>query len=347
MEIRARRRFPRISPASFTHPLDTTALSTLKAIKGLDYITKTVMEYVGQRTRHIYAISNHVMVGPKQCPQLFDKLRLACSVLDMPLPKLYVQYSPFPNAYAYGVTNPMVVLTTGLIDLLEEEEQLEVIAHELGHVLCGHSLYRTMARHIQQITETIGKATLGIGQLLSTGLVYALLEWYRKSEYSADRAGLLVVQDPDVSVNVMMKLAGGTGKLAGSMNREEFLKQAADYDAYDESALNIAYKLFQQVELTHPIPILRAREIVRWNDDMQYRAISDGKYQRRAGGNEACDSCGTTAAATDPYCPHCGQPRASAEGRTADGTKADNHCTSCYAAVPAGLAQCPVCGKAI
>ena len=347
MEIRARRRFPRLSPTSFTHPLDTAALNTLKAARGLDYLTKVAMEWVGERLVHIDAISSKVMCGPNQCPELFDKMRLATSVLDMPLPKMYVEFNPLPNAFAYGVTNPCLILTTALIELLEEEELLAVIAHELGHILCGHSLFRTMARQVEVITEEIGKATLGVGKLITKGLVYALWEWYRKSEYSADRAALLVVQDPNVIVGVMMKLAGGVGKLAGSMNREQFLKQADEYDAFDASTINIAYKMFQQMNLSHPIPILRAREVTRWASDRGFRDINDGKYARRATGKDPCDSCHSTATEADAYCPRCGQPRASAEGKSAEGKRTDLHCKSCYAAVPSLLGQCPVCGKAL
>ena len=346
MEIRARRRFPRLSPTCFTHPLDTAALNTLKSARGLDYLTKMWMEWYGERLVHIFAVSNYVMVGPKQCAELHDKLRLAASVLDMPLPKMYVAMDPQPNASTYGVTNPSLTLTTGLIELMEEEELLAVIAHELGHILCGHSMYRTMANNVHWIIEEIGKATMGIGKLIGQGLVYALLEWNRKSEYSADRASLLVVQDPEIIVGVMMKLAGGTGKLAGSMNREQFVKQADEYDKFDDSSINMVYKVLQQVAMTHPIPILRAREITRFATDGQFKSINAGQYPKRASGTEPCDTCGAAAAA-DSYCPRCGQPRNSAEGRAPDGKRKDGHCPHCYAAVPAQLGQCPVCGKAV
>lgn len=347
MEIRARRRFPRLSPTSFTHPLDTAALNTLKSARGLDYVTKMWMEWYGERLEHIFNVSNYVMVGPKQCAVQYDQLRLAASVLDMPLPKMYVAMTPVVNAWTYGVTNPSLVVTTGLIELMDDEEVLAVIAHELGHILCGHSMYRTMAKNIHRIVDEIGKATMGVGKLIGTGLVYAMLEWARKSEYSADRAALLVTQDPDVMVGVMMKFAGGTGKLAGALNKEQFLKQADEYDKFDESSINVVYKVLQQVEMTHPIPILRAREIVRFAEDPQFKSINAGGYAKRASGSEPCDTCASAASPSDPYCPRCGQPRTSAEGRTADGKRKDGHCPHCYAAVPPQLSQCPVCTKPI
>lgn len=347
MEIRARRRFPRLSPTCFTHPLDTAALATLKKARGLDYLTKMWMEWYGERLVHIFAVSNYIMVGPKQCPQLHDKLRLAASVLDMPLPQMYVSYDPNPNASTYGVTNPSLTLTTGLVELLDDEELLAVIAHELGHILCGHSMYRTMANNVHWMIDEIGKATMGVGKLIGKGLVYALLEWNRKAEFSADRASLLVTQDSDVIVGVMMKLAGGTGKLAGSLSKEQFLRQAEEYDKFDESSINTVYKVLQQVHLTHPIPILRAREIVRFANDSQFRAINDGHFPKRASGAEPCDTCGSAATTNDSYCPRCGQPRQSAEGRAPDGKRKDGHCPHCYAAVPGLLGQCPVCGKAV
>ncbi len=60
----------------------------------------------------------------------------------------------------------------------------------------------------------------------------AFLEWYRKSELSADRAGLLGSQDVAATMRLFMKMAGG-GNVAnirpGDLNLEPFLEQANEY----------------------------------------------------------------------------------------------------------------------
>ncbi|MBI4860135.1 MAG: M48 family metallopeptidase [Candidatus Riflebacteria bacterium] len=312
------------------------ALQTLQTFKGLDYICKKILEYGMERIMQIENIGNRVQVGPAQLPDLHNLMRTACTVLDLPPVPLYVEMNPVPNAYTYGVSQPFVIMTTGLLDLLTPDELLGALGHELGHVLCRHVLYRIVAENISTITTMIGQATLGIGKLLSQGLVLALLEWYRKSEYTADRAGLLTVQDPNIMVSTLMKLAGGASRWTQNMNQEAFLKQADQYDALDESTLNKAYKFLQQVNLSHPIPVLRAKEINTWGQSFEYRPCQP-----------LCGYCKATVGDKDAFCPSCGSPVAGAEfGKKRGGSRPAN-CPSCLAAVPGGFEQCPVCGKAL
>jgi Zn-dependent protease with chaperone function len=156
------------------------------------------------------------------------------------------------------------VLTSGLIDLLGDEELSFVIGHELGHIKAGHVLYTVLANNIASIVAAIGQATFGIGSLLGQGLVVALHDWYRKAELTADRAGLLCVQRLDPCLKVFMKLAGGAGRLWPEMDEREFVRQIRAYEDADTSMLNRAYKTLLTVRRTHPFPILRARELDAW-----------------------------------------------------------------------------------
>jgi len=193
-------------------------------------------------------------------------LEWGARILDMEVPELYISLNPIPNAYTYGHTHPFIVLTSGLVDLLSPEERFFVIAHELGHIKAGHVLHTIMAHNIAQIVQRIGQATFGIGSILGQGLVYALLEWHRKSELTADRAGLLCVQNLDCPINTFMKLAGGASTLFKEMDRDEFLSQIDDYEDADRSPLNKAYKILLTSERSHPYAIMRAKELRIWHD---------------------------------------------------------------------------------
>ena len=48
-------------------------------------------------------------------------------------------------AFAIGMEKHTIVITSGLVELLEDDELRFVIGHELGHIKSGHMLYRTMA----------------------------------------------------------------------------------------------------------------------------------------------------------------------------------------------------------
>ena len=108
---------------------------------------------------------------------------------------------------AIGKDRPFIVLTTGLVNLHDEEELRFVVGHELGHILSGHAVYRTMLLILIQLAARI--AWMPIGYLGLRGIIWGLEEWFRKSELSCDRAGLLAGQDVDAARRALMKLAGG------------------------------------------------------------------------------------------------------------------------------------------
>ena len=107
----------------------------------------------------------------------------------------------------------------------------------------------------------------------------ALFEWQRKSELSADRAGLLATQDPATAFRVHMKLASGSGDLS-ELDQTSFFAQGQEYlDAGDlrDSVL----KLLLVERTTHPFAVVRAAELRRWVDSGEYTRILSGDYPRR------------------------------------------------------------------
>jgi Peptidase family M48 len=255
---------PGLTSAEFQHPSDVKATDALKAVPGLDKALSKIMEYGLERLYYLDNIGSNVRVTKSMFPRMHRSLTWGCKILDLEEPELYVTVNPVPNAWTYGHTKPFITLTSGLVDMLDEEECFFVIAHELGHIKCGHVLYTLVARNIAAIVQLIGQATLGIGALLGQGLVYALLEWARKAELSADRAGLLCTQNIDPCVRTFMKLAGGSKELYAEMDREEFLRQIRAFEDADRSALNRAYKVLLTASQSHPYAILRAKELDEW-----------------------------------------------------------------------------------
>ncbi len=312
---KARRRFPGLDPAALQHPYDRAALGALQRVPGLDIVVRKFIELFPERVAYIQNVAQTVRVSKTQCPQLYTQLREACAILDMREPELYVAQTPVPNAWTSGHNHPYIIITTGLIDLMSEDEVLAVIAHELGHIKSGHVLYKTMARGISLLISIISDMTLGIGRLVGMGLEAALLEWDRKSEFSADRAGLLVVQDSQVMLTLMMKLAGGTLFQRDQMSASEFLKQADLFEEVDMNLLDRIYKLMLVTAVNHPLTIVRAREIVNWSGSSEFNEILDGHYMRtREAEDGSANGNGNMPSAASAWsdavlitCPHCGR----------------------------------------
>jgi Zn-dependent protease with chaperone function len=273
MRKRQLRTFPNLAAKDFQHPHDIAATEALKAVPGLDKVIAKIMEYGLERVFYLENIASSVRVTPRMFGRLHRSLGWACQVLDLAEPELYVTLDPVPNAYTYGHTRPFVVLTSGLVDMLDDEECFFVIAHELGHIKAAHVLYTIMARNISTLMTIIGQATLGLGSLLGQGLVVALHDWYRKAELTSDRAGLLCVQKLDPCMRAFMKLAGGASRLYSEMDCTEFVQQIRAYEDADELLLNKAYKGLLTMYRTHPFPILRAQELDAWHRDGYNRLL--------------------------------------------------------------------------
>jgi Zn-dependent protease with chaperone function len=198
------------------------------------------------------------------------------TTMDWPeQPQLYVSQTPMVNAGAVGVDHPFIVLNSGAVTLLDDDELRVLLGHELGHVISGHTLYRTV---------TILILTLGFRNLpFLAGIVLlpiqlALLEWYRKSELSSDRAGLLASQDRNAAMQVYLKLAGG-GSMA-EMNLDAFMEQAKEYQDMG-GPIDAIYKILNTLGMTHPFHTLRAAELQGWIDSGAYETIMGDQYTRR------------------------------------------------------------------
>ena len=318
---KARRLFPGLDPAVLQHPYDRAALGALQRIPGLDIVVRKFIELFPERVAYIQNVAQTVRVSKTQCPQLYAQLREACAILDVKEPELYVAHNPLPNAMTSGHTHPYIIVTSGLLDLMNEDEILAVIGHELGHIKSGHVLYRTMALCISLLLTIIGDLTLGIGRLVGRSLEGALLEWFRMSEFTGDRAGLMVVQDPQVMLSLMMKFAGGTLFQRNELDAQEFLKQADQYEAVDANLLDRVYKMMLVAPVTHPLTIVRAREIMKWSEGPEYKDALAGRYthaqstERKTGQNGKNGASSTPTTSTSESnagtglirCPHCGK----------------------------------------
>lgn len=256
--------FRGLSNESIMHPWDIKASKVLSKVPGLELLTRKVMEYGFERVYYLENTADNVRVTPNMFPRLHRYLQYGCKILGVEEPEMYVTMDPEPRAYTYGHKRPFIVLSSGLIDMLDEQERFFIIGHELGHIRFGHVLYTVLAENLATILELIGRATLGIGSLIGFGLALPLFDWYRKTHLSCDRAGVLCVQDREVPFRVLMKLAGGSEKLYDEMSESEFMRQIRAYEEADDSTLNKAYKVMLTAFRPHPFPIMRAKHLDTW-----------------------------------------------------------------------------------
>ena len=237
---------------------------------------KKLLSVTGESAIRVMFTASAVKVTPKQCPDLHAKLQIACTTLGVDMPELFIQQNPIVNAFTGGVEKPIIVLHSALIERLNDEETLAVIAHEVGHIHAEHVLYLTAARLIELMIN--GGATILlpgseiIKLVISMGISSALLAWARRAELSCDRAALLVTQDPHVIGRTMMKLAGGT--FASKIDYDLFLEQGREFKkTLEEKALDKFWAQVVNAGQSHPFPIWRVGEILDWVETGQYQEL--------------------------------------------------------------------------
>ncbi|HEY6934706.1 MAG TPA: M48 family metallopeptidase [Marmoricola sp.] len=266
-----------ISSRAWEHPADRGALVALGRLRGFDTVLKALSGLVSERAVRLELLGSAVRVDERQFASVHRMLTDVCAVLDAErVPELYVSGNPVPGAVTIGMDQPVIVLTSGLVDLLDEEELAFVIGHELGHALSGHAVHQTLLQRLIRLSVVL--TAVPIGGLAVRAIMAALMEWSRKSELSADRAGLLATQDPAVAFRTHMKLASG-GHLE-DLDLTSFLAQAREYDDAGDVRDSVLKMLLIEAR-SHPFAVVRAGELRRWVDSGEYTAVLSGRYPRR------------------------------------------------------------------
>src|SRR5256884_5367941 len=273
---RPRRILTQIAPVTWEHPGGRAALQSLRSVPGFDEVVKKIYGFIGERGVRLIFQADAVRVGPKQFPRLNELYTDVLTTMDWdPRPELFVSQTPFVNAGAYGMDRPFIVINSGALKLLDDDEMRTLLGHELGHVMSGHALYHT----ILVIIVFVGTNILPfLTSLVLAPIRYALLEWYRKSELSSDRAGLIATQDPPASMRMFLKMAGG-GDMK-QMDLNAFLEQAKEYEETG-GAVDRIFKNPNTLGQSPPFKPPRAAWLQRWVESGAYDRILNGEYTRR------------------------------------------------------------------
>ena len=287
-----------IKPSEFMHPEDAAALDAFKAIPGFTQAMKLVMKYVDEMQWYGENIASSIRLSPLQLPEIYRHLPPICARLGIEEPEFYLKMDPIPNAWTYGDTRVFITLTSGLVEALDDEELDAVIAHECGHIICRHTLYRTFEYIFwNTMSQNVPKDADGLLKL-------AYLYWARKSELSCDRVAAMITS-PDIALRMMARFAGGPKSITSKINMEEWAKQADIYDdLYKNNNLwNKALLLGNTMGLDHPFWAVRVREVLNWCKTEEYLKVKNNLNIIK---DPSCERCGKPYQGKQSYCIHCG-----------------------------------------
>jgi Zn-dependent protease with chaperone function len=260
----------------YEHPLDKSALNALEGTPGLEGVARAFIKYGIEEWMIIKETGNNHRVTERAFPDVHRALLKACDILDVdPIPELYIKNGYLEGSYTIGDTRNVIVITSAMPTLFTQDELLFVLGHELGHIKSNHTLYYNMAEVVPLFSKVATLGLPGLGTLLNYSITAPLLYWKRRSEYTADRAGLLCCQNLDAAITVMMKLAGTPIPDFSRLDPETFLQQAEEFKGFDENDWSKAVKGLSMVWQDHPWIVDRAKQLASWEHDGSMQAVLD------------------------------------------------------------------------
>lgn len=288
-----------INPSDFIHPEDAAALRQLESIPGFPTLVKKVLALGLEQLQYGLNMATAIRLSPTQLPKLYNHLPPICQKLGIAEPEFYLQMDPMPNAWTFGDTKIYITITSGLVEMMSDEELDAILAHECGHILCRHVLYHSIAQYILS-----GADALGVLGSLTVPIQYAIFYWQRKSELSCDRCASIITS-PEVVARAMARFSGGPKSITASLNMYEWARQADQYDAIrNDSLWNKTLQLAAIAGQSHPFSAVRVREILRWGNSAQYQDVKRKLLAVLPG--RICPGCKRPVSSNWLFCQHCG-----------------------------------------
>lgn len=171
-------------------------------------------------------------------PRMWRMVENLAITEGLPMPKVYIMDDPAPNAFATG-RNPehaAVCATTGLLDIMDDNELQGVLAHELGHIknydirvsmvafalttvvsliadFILHMVWFRNNRETPPIFFVLGLVAAFVAPLIATMIQLAVS---RSREYLADATGALSTRYPEGLASALEKI----GKYGSATRRQ-------------------------------------------------------------------------------------------------------------------------------
>jgi Zn-dependent protease with chaperone function len=264
-----------ISPRALQHPADRAATAALHQVPYLDQVVKKLIQLGYERALRQAYLGSSVRLGQEQLPHIWVLEREVFNVLDVPeVPDLYLTQIPIANASTIGAGQPMIILNSETVRLLDADGLRAVIAHEATHVLCEHVLYSTALVILLQLSSRLPL----VAGLPMMAVRAALLEWSRAAELTCDRGAAVVTRQPMEVCRALMTISAG--EAAADLNLDAFIAQGLEYSEKG-SGLERLTRLFIDLNITHPMPVRRIHELLKCVREGDYDRIVNGEYMRR------------------------------------------------------------------
>jgi Zn-dependent protease with chaperone function len=228
--------------------------STLKAL--LITAAGLTVYIISVKLQQRAVLGTMVRVSPRQFPELYDLAAKAAERLSHPQVPVYVKRQSEMNIYTVGLwQQPIIVLTSALVDQMEPDNLQFFIGREIGHVAAGHIWLRTLLKPLGADVPVFGK--------LLNSVVFG--DWINRTEFTADRAGFIACRSLTTAVKTMLKFGVGV-RLFEKLDIKEFLAQINEVS-------NVRGHL-TEIVAEQPYLTQRIRSLVRFSLSQRYKTLA-------------------------------------------------------------------------
>jgi len=220
-------------------------------------------------------------VTPAEFPNLHRIVDGLAMKAQLPKPKVYIVESGMPNAFATGrdPKHAAVAVTTGILNLLSNEEIEGVLAHELAHVMNRDTLISAVTATIAGVITMLATmaqwaAIFGgfgsrdddnggiiglIAMIILAPLAATLIQLAisRSREYAADEEGALICRKPWALADALEKLEYGNSHFKPSISDVQPKESSAHMFIVNPLKGGMIQSLFS----THPVTNERVKRL--------------------------------------------------------------------------------------
>jgi Zn-dependent protease with chaperone function len=219
-----------------------------------------IFSYQSSLSHHHQLLRSALKVNESESPGLAEIVATTTSRLRPGPVQVYLLPIRQLNAYTFGLGSPkVIVLYSGLLRVMDADEIMFIIGHEMGHVALGHTWLNSLIGGMAGIPSPFSAAAI---------MALAFRRWNRACEYSADRAGLLACGKPEKAISALVKLAAGPqAKNLGDLEQAYQQIDAEDDTIWGEISESLA---------THPLMIRRIEHLKEYARSSRFAKMSNG-----------------------------------------------------------------------
>lgn len=186
----------------YAHPFDSTIIKFLDN-PAINSVFKHLVEMMADSTWGP-VVASGVEINDHNYPELNKLVNECVQTLNIHRPYVIISSALSGlNAMAFGSDDePYVALSPLMVKTMNPTQLKFVIGHECGHVAMGHMIYHTVI----SIASVFASALPIIGPIINTVGTLPLMAWSRRSEVSADRAGLLCCGELEAAQRTLIQL---------------------------------------------------------------------------------------------------------------------------------------------